>query len=719
MKRGFAFVSAAADAPSLSSMSSVAQLPSRACLSALLVWRKAKASETVISTSTQMVLGPLSRTLADEAPRVAVEDAGVTEPVPLYTWLDEDRTAVMFNVYEVSLEKKEKSRLFRFAPDCGVVLRTGDSVRVGIDKKVLTGTMAPCMLYNFRIRLVLSGPKGASLFLQASHAEPAGAALATRPLEEAICHLMPYELQLMAPICGDAAAPEIVAPRAPVLYTDHTNGAGLAPLWDMRAVRLTANTTRATPDAQPTWVLPDEGLHYTKGVTCNAVQTLAVDTLEYPAASTRKHDQSGVIKGSLFGRLSATHRQSDAHDRELATAIKEAPIYHEACIAVVTRFGPLAQHTLAPPPATGLPHVPLHIVVATDVRASHAGPYNAPGNAGERDAIGVDQSMDCKAVAVVPRLAEYLVRYAVPVTPEFVGHRYAAPRAYAHVQMAPAKSGTAEGYTYDDWVKKPHAGSQADLDGLRLTEPLGFDFHFGVVPLDGTDVITLGHVQAIAEEAADADASQRTPRRALPWRFYALPISERACAAAGLGVPLEADPVESAFFIENGADPTAAPRRCALKTPAEGDAYVRRLLEANLGVREVLKKKFGGPGGLDAALKDREGAVWMQDPSVVPGEGAWKVTLPLVLFFAVPAAYVPAAVDSVVQPSVARAARLPRPIAAVASTADPEGDAEPEAEPEAEGPPTKKARVEGGGAVATAGGGSDGEPDLMEDDFAD
>ena len=360
------------------------------------------------------------------------------------------------------------------------------------------------------------------------------------------------------------------------------------------------------------------------------------------------------------------------------------PIYSN----MFARFGQPLPFLVAPLLANPTPAfggVPLHAIVRVRAQESLQHQRNTPMDAAARADNYPNGHHSPLPEEFIPCLNGYLAYKAIPVSAELVQARYKTFTA----------SDLVSGRSLDAWALDAYGIGKGDKRHMTgAYQPTTFAANPGFVWLDTLS----GNVAKALSKEMLANPAARDQ-----WRFFAVPAYK-----------LEGDECP-AFANDPAVEPLLAypeyqcPRRHGLRTPAQGDAFVRKAVAAAYARRAIGKDPaIAAEAATNPPIDDAaaslwtEADLWMQDetrPLVRrPGDAAegHPYTMPAFIFFAVKVTDLPVFPDTPpVIPMDVVVAQAPTPALAPTPVASPAAeDAAPLDEEPVEEPPHKKPRLE-------------------------
>jgi hypothetical protein len=688
--------------------------PQKFTIKALLYTRGTKAKEIGTGGGAPVKTAPKYNIIItdlvvpkDKGPMVKVKDVG---EFPVYERLGPDRVAirVCLNREQVGTTGKK----YEDAPRALVepyVLTRGMKLQISVNKDgkpkgfdTAPGSLVPVTIYNcFAKYWIKAAPAAAAATAPTSTAAagsaPADAAAApanpnqpyvfmsadafsldpvTRPLEELIRMLLPYECNLLPETFDPPAGAKVYGDDRPIRLPG-------------KVFRLSMNRDvrgEAVDAEAAAFVLPDEQVALEGKVRAGTRTMITKYVIDEYVRDKRPtglstsifayiEQHSDLAATAAAAAKAAAERAAAAAAGEDDTEIKMAKTWVDIALLDIRPFTDahlqlgitcwtLALAVLRQQQGQ-LPPLPTTVLIQPDLEqgTSHD---NAPATKqGSYDLA----FREPQASMVVPHLAEFAYRYGLRVKPETINARYnlAAPQtAFAGLFTPDQRVAPFESNKWDppiEWIRYEYT----------------FERHCGYVPLDGSK----SAVPAQPEEFNQIAAK---------FNFYALPVMQ--LAQLGLEYPIE----------EVGGDDAGIKtfrRKAEYDTVAKGDEFVRdSLRRATQGIA-----KLKALASTDDLIKQAD--AWLMPTNGVEGQ---TTHLPRWTFIALPRDYVPADPATFPQPSAATAtaALAEKPAAPTSTTKRPRDD--DKTADAAVRSPIKKRRTDAG-AVASGGdsGSSDGE----------
>lgn len=563
------------------------------------------------------------------APQARGEAVGGT---PVYERLPEGRVAVRVCL---NREKNAKGNWIDDPRvlDVPLILQPGHAIRVSIANKGLPagflskkGALVPVTLVNLSVKFWEpkktatttttddgavtgggGGTKEPGLYWSAEGVTVDNSSVA---IEHLVAQYLPYEINLLprtldplpdewARVVGDTR--QVRAPG--------------------RVYRLSVNRNvrgDALDPVKAAYVLPDEALSLTPRVLTKA----ATRTLLYKQSKDLEKTDTKDNVLMLYGLRANVYafveqfeftKAAPAEPVHTTIGLPDVHAFADAFLGLGIHCWKLAESVLLP--ADPLPPVPYYMFMRPNVASARIAPENQPGTKTGTYDLALPSA---EAYPIIPRLAEYLHRFGMPVTHALIKARYVL------MDRAPFAG------LFDEEAKKqafPHneRNPYAPIEWVRYQYTL--TDHRGFVPLDGGkgDAVPQQEKQFIKETAK--------------FKFYALPVGPWL-SAMSLFYPLEDDketyPGDTGVML----------RRCSIKTAEDGTNFVV----------DSLRRATAGNPDLKAIDAEEE---FLTTPDVwLMSVEKRELRIPRWTFFAVPVDYVPANPASYVQPSMVPETRV-------------------------------------------------------------
>jgi len=569
-------------------------------------------------------------------------------PVPAYQWRDDGCLAL--NVLTETVKTGAVYTTYHHKLAQPYVLKVGTLLKVKVPDKAIPGgsfpkaPLVPVTLHNCVAGLYDPTKVKAKDTTGDAAAQPAGPAASEdgdgggskRPsitwkagavtldspalkglaLEHLVPRMLPFEQNLF-PRWLAASPDEYARPLAKVGNMG-PEGLPVAP----RVVRLCVNRNirgmpaeSALPDMSVVpYVLPDEALSLIPGTMCTAA-TRTMIRAQADGLARSYNNKSVGLRGLLFGLAEQWEGFKIASDEVLPVsctrfAFQDVQIWADSYLPLGISCWPLADRVLLP--GSGLPPVPYYLFAEyrlSDLRT----PKNLENEGAQvREFVLPKDSM--RFGPIIPRMAEYITRFWMPVTDELALARYVD--VDLEDKFAPLY--------VPDWQKalvKP-----PDSKAAKFLPPIDWERytylyvrHPGFIPLDGNQ---RGIIQR----------DKRTGKLRAPgpsFRFYALPLFDVS------GYPIQPDEIT----LPTGNKETF--RKCGIADEEQGTAFViKSLRDATRNEPELAK------------LSDEEliitAEAWLQPPIKEYN----NLRIPRWTFALVPRSYVPVDPATYPQPSV-------------------------------------------------------------------